>query len=141
MSKRAWGPASFPNWNDRLRSVKVAPYTPEQTVNKQVVKSRRHHKRVETPDGVWVLWKCGRAEDTSRVKDLGVGGVFVETKKACPVGGTVDLHFLVPDGEVRASATVRFVLSGVGMGLQFKAVRGEDQTRFASMIKRIIEKI
>ena len=110
-------------------------------MDKRVAKSRRHHKRIETPDGVWVLWKCGRAEDTSRVRDLGVGGVFVESKKACPVGGTVELHFLVPDGEVRASATVRFVLSGVGMGLQFKTVRTEDQTRFTSMMKRIIEKV
>ena len=109
-------------------------------MQRQVLKSRRQHKRIPTPDGVWVLWKCGRTEDTSRVKDLGVGGVFVETKKTCPVGGTVELHFLVPDGEVRASATVRFVLSGTGMGLQFKAVRGEDQARFTTMMKRIIEK-
>ena len=96
---------------------------------------------METPDGVWVLWKCGRTEDTSRVKDLGAGGLFIETKKVCPVDATMELHFLVQDGEIRASATVRFVNSGTGMGLQFKAVRGEDQERFATMIKRIIEKI
>ena len=103
-----------------------------------IAKSRRHHKRIETPEGVWVLWKCGRTEDTSRVKDLGVGGLFIETKKVCPVDATVELHFLVQDGEIRASATVRFITQGVGMGVQFKTIRSEDQQRFAAMIRRII---
>ena len=107
-------------------------------LKKVVAKSRRHHKRIETPEGVWVLWKCGRTEDTSRVKDLGVGGVFIETKKVCPVDATVELHFLVQDGEIRASASVRFITQGVGMGVQFKTIRSEDQQRFAAMIRRII---
>jgi hypothetical protein len=107
-------------------------------LKKVIAKSRRHHKRIETPEGVWVLWKCGRTEDTSRVKDLGVGGLFIETKKVCPVDATVELHFLVQDGEIRASATVRFITQGVGMGVQFKTIRSEDQQRFAAMIRRII---
>ena len=100
--------------------------------------SRRHHKRVETPEGVWVLWKSGRAEDISRVKDFGVGGIFVETRKVCDIGSAVELHFLVQDGEIRASASVRFVIQGSGMGLQFKAVRAEDQECFTAMARRLI---
>jgi hypothetical protein len=96
-------------------------------MKKQVLHSRRHGKRVETPHGVWVLWKCGRTEDTSRVKDLSIGGLFIETSKTCPMDTTVELHFLVEDGEVRASATVRYVLPGSGFGLQFKGIRHEDQ--------------
>jgi len=38
-----------------------------------------------------------------------VGGLFVETLKVCPVDATVELHFLVEDGEIRANATVRYV--------------------------------
>ena len=68
-----------------------------------------------------------------------MGGLFVETRKVCPVGATVDLHFLVEDGEIRASATVRYVKDGSGLGLQFKAVRSEDQVRFAAMVKRLIQ--
>jgi hypothetical protein len=108
-------------------------------LKKLVAHSRRHHKRVETPQGVWALWKCGRIEDTSRIRDLSVGGVFIETARVCPLDATVDLHFLVEDGEVRASATVRYVTPGKGLGLQFKAVRSEDQGRFSNMIKRIIQ--
>jgi hypothetical protein len=67
-----------------------------------------------------------------------VGGLFIETRKACAVGATVELHFLVEDGEIKANATVRYVKAGSGMGLQFKTVRSEDQARFAAMIKRLI---
>ena len=108
-------------------------------MKKQVVRSRRHHKRVETTQGVWVIWRCGRTEDTSRVRDLSVGGLFIETSKVCPVDATVELHFLVEDGEIRASATVRYVTPGSGIGLQFQTVRHEDQARFAAMIKRILQ--
>jgi hypothetical protein len=108
-------------------------------LKKPVLNSRRHHKRVETPHGVWVFWRCGRTEDTSRVKDLSVGGLFIETRKICAVGATVELHFLVEDGEIRASAMVRYVKAGSGIGVQFKTVRGEDQAHFAALIKRLIK--
>jgi len=68
-----------------------------------------------------------------------VGGLFVETLKVCPVDATVELHFLVEDGEVRANATVRYVKAGSGIGLQFKTVRSEDQVRFSTMMKRLIQ--
>jgi PilZ domain len=108
-------------------------------LKKSVLHSRRRHKRVETPDGIWVFWRCGRAEDTSKVEDLSVGGLFIETSRVCPIGATVDLHFLVEDGAIKASAAVRYVRAGKGLGLQFETVRGEDQVRFASMIKRILQ--
>ncbi len=113
--------------------------TSERILKKQVLHSRRHNKRVETPQGVWVLWRCGRTEDTSRVRDLSVGGLFIETLKVCSVDATVELHFLVEDGEIRANATVRYVKAGIGIGLQFKTVRSEDQGRFSTMVKRLIQ--
>jgi hypothetical protein len=99
--------------------------------------SRRHYRRVANPQGVWVYWRCGRNEDTSRVRDIGIGGAFIETKKVLPVDGTVELNFLVEDGGIAAKAAVRYVMSGVGMGLQFKNVRTEDQGHFAAMMKRV----
>jgi PilZ domain-containing protein len=73
------------------------------------------------------------------VKDLSVGGLFIETLKACPIDATVELHFLVEDGEIRANATVRYVKAGKGIGLQFKTVRSEDQARFSTMVKRLLQ--
>jgi hypothetical protein len=68
---------------------------------------------------------------------LSIGGLFLETLKVCPVDATVELHFLVEDGEITANATVRYVKAGSGLGLQFKTVRGEDRVRFETMIKRL----
>jgi hypothetical protein len=73
--------------------------------------------------------------DTSGVKDLSAGGLFIETRKVCPIGATVELHFLVQDGQIRANATVRYVKAGSGLGLQLETVRSEDQARFAEMVK------
>jgi len=111
----------------------------ERILKKQVLHSRRHHRRVETPEGVWVVWRFGRTEDTSRVKDLSVGGLFIETLKVCPIEATVNLQFLVEDGGITANATVRYVKAGSGLGLKFKTVRSEDQDRFATMIKRLTQ--
>lgn len=108
-------------------------------MKKRVLHSRRHHKRVDTPQGVWAIWRCGRIEDTSRIRDLGVGGLFLETLKVCPVDATVELNFLVQDGEIKATATVRYVKAGSGLGLQFKAIRSEDQGRFTEMVKRLLQ--
>ena len=106
-------------------------------MKQQVLHSRRKHKRVDTPQGVWALWRSGSVEDTSRVKDLSARGLFIETLKVCPVDASVDLHFLVEEGEIKANAIVRYVKTGSGLGLQFKTVRTEDRTRFATMIKRL----
>ena len=106
-------------------------------MKKQIVHSRRHHKRVDGPQGVWIYWRCGSSEDTSRVRDISVGGVFIETKKILTIDATVELNFLVEEGGLVAKAVVRYVLPGVGAGLQFKNVRTEDQDHFAAMMKRI----
>jgi hypothetical protein len=68
-----------------------------------------------------------------------VGGLFIETLKVCPVDATVELHFLVEDGGIRASGTVRYVKPGSGVGLQFKTVRAEDQASFSTMIRRLVQ--
>jgi hypothetical protein len=68
-----------------------------------------------------------------------VGGLFVETSKVCPIDATVELHFLVEDGGIRATATVRYIKAGTGLGLQFKTVRSEDREHFSAMIKRLIK--
>jgi hypothetical protein len=108
---------------------------------KNVIVSRRRFQRVDTPQGVWVFWRCGRNEDTSRVGDLGVGGLLIETPRVFPADAPVELHFLVEDGEIRANAAVRYAQRGRGIGLQFKSIRGEDQIRFSAMIKRLIEPV
>ena len=102
--------------------------------------SRRHCPRVETPHEVWVYWNCKGREDTSRVRDLSTGGLFVETEEARDVD-TVDtkvrLDFLVQEGQIRAEAVVRYVKPGSGLGLRFTALTAEDSPRLTALVTRL----
>lgn len=110
--------------------------------SRQLIGSRfpRQTRRVETSNGVWVVWgrnRRERPEDTSRVRNLSADGLFIETRKTCPVGSTVALDFLVEDGAIRATANVRHLIPRVGMGLKLQTIRGDDQAQFVKMITRL----
>jgi PilZ domain len=99
--------------------------------------SKRFSSRLETPRDVYVYWSSVGYEDTSRVRDLSSGGLFVQTRKSGSVGTKTNLHFLVEEGQIRAEAVVRRVEPGRGLGLKFTAVREEDRRRLAGLMKRL----
>ena len=101
------------------------------------IPSRRHYPRVETPHEVWVYWNCKGREDTSRVRDLSTGGLFVETEEARDVDTTIRLDFLVQEGQIRAEAVVRHVKPGSGLGLRFTALTAEDGPRLTALVTRL----
>jgi hypothetical protein len=103
----------------------------------QSIPSRRRYPRVEKPEGVWVYWNCKGRADTSRVRDLSTGGLFVETAAAKDVDATIRLDFLVQEGQIRAKAVVRHVRPGNGLGLKFTELAEEDGPRLAALILRV----
>jgi hypothetical protein len=103
----------------------------------QSIPSRRHYPRVDTPQGVWVYWHCKGLEDTSRVRDLSIRGLFVETAEQRDVDATIRLDFLVEEGQIRAEAVVRHVKRGSGLGLKFTALTEEDAPRLAALMTRL----
>ena len=74
--------------------------------------------------------------DTARVRDLSLGGLFVATQEALPVGATLRLDFLVQEGAIRAAGVVRHAEPGRGMGLKFTSVRGEDLQHLVELVNR-----
>lgn len=100
--------------------------------------SRRLSSRVQSPPGdVWVYWESGKRKDISRVRDISMHGLFIETHKPISQGASASLHFLVQEGQIRADAVVRHVSSGVGQGLKFTAVNNEDGRHLASLVTRL----
>jgi len=99
--------------------------------------SRRLTSRVETTQGVYVFWNIDGREDLSRVRDLSVGGLFVETLNFRAVGTQAKLHFLVSEGQIRADALVRHVKPGEGLGLKFTAVHEQDRRHLSALMKRL----
>jgi hypothetical protein len=106
-------------------------------MQQQTPHSRRFSSRVATPGDVYVYWSSVGYDDTSRVRDLGSGGLFVQTRKTKSVGAKTNVHFLVEEGPIRAEAVVRHVKPGRGLGLQFTAVYEEDRPRLAGLMKRL----
>ena len=108
----------------------------EHTLTGRTPPSRRHYPRVKTPKGVSVYWRCEGLEDTSPVRDLSVGGLFLETGETRALGTTVRLEFLVQEGAIPAEAVVRYVRPGSGMGLKFTSVHREDAPRLTALVNR-----
>ena len=99
--------------------------------------SRRLTSRVPAPEDVWVYWQCRGQEDVSRVRDMSMGGLFIETPQARTHGVVTRLHFLVQEGQIRADAVVRHAKPGAGLGLKFIALTEQDRPKLAALLTRL----
>jgi len=100
--------------------------------------SRRQTSRVETPDGVWVYWRCNGRDDVSRVLDLSAGGLFLAAPRSPrSVGTKARLDFLVQEGQIRTEAIVRHIEPGNGLGFKFTAVTEQDSPHLAALLTRL----
>ena len=48
-------------------------------LHQPVSHTRRFTSRVATPEGVWVYWSADGRDDTARVRNLSIGGLFIDT--------------------------------------------------------------
>ena len=99
--------------------------------------SRRLNSRVQTREAVWVYWRCHGRDDTSRVRDLSLGGLFVETAMPREKGSTAEIDFLVQEGQIRVAAVVRHVETGRGLGLKFTAIRDGGRPNLTALMNRL----
>ncbi len=99
--------------------------------------SRRHTSRVETPDGVWVYWRCKGMDEVSRVLDLSAGGLFIAAPSPRPVGTKARLDFLVQEGQIRTEAMVRHIEPDNRLGFKFTAVTEQDSAHLAALLTRL----
>lgn len=84
-----------------------------------------------------MAWQAGGERVISRIGTIGLGGVFVYTKRSAAVGDVIKLVFDVPGGEVRARAVVRSYVPGRGMGLEFTAMQSEARARLTQLLRRL----
>lgn len=105
-------------------------------LQESVSPSRRVNSRVETHEGVYVFWRCSGRDEMARVRDLSLGGLFIETRSSGGVGATANLDFLVQEGQIRAEAVVRHEKPGEGLGLKFTAITSQDRPHLEALVKR-----
>jgi PilZ domain len=84
-----------------------------------------------------VYWKCQGRDDVSQVRNVSMGGLFIETPQARPSGTLTRLDFLVAEGQIRADAVVRHARAGAGLGLKFTALTEPDRPRLAALVTRL----
>ena len=99
--------------------------------------SRRFTSRVHAPGDVWVCWNCQGRDDVSLVRNMSMGGLFIETPQTRPSGTATRLDFLVAEGQIRADAVVRHTKPGTGLGLKFTALSEQDRPKLAALLTRL----
>jgi hypothetical protein len=100
--------------------------------------SRRALTRLPASDDIWVCWRCNGRDDVSRVVDISIDGLFIQTPHLkVKEGMPAKLDFLVPEGSIKADAVVRHVKGGTGLGLRFLAAADEDRQRLKAMLSRL----
>ncbi|MGH9742743.1 MAG: PilZ domain-containing protein [Candidatus Acidiferrum sp.] len=108
-----------------------------QTIRRKQLTCTGRSSSFETSEGVWVYWRCGGADDVSRVRDLSVTGLFLATETARQVGAKAKIEFLVEEGQIRTEAVVRRSEASSGLGCQFIAINDEDRSRLAALLGRL----
>lgn len=100
--------------------------------------SRRALTRLPASEDIWICWRCNGRDDISRVLDISIDGLFIETShQTVKEGMPAKLDFLVQEGRVTAEAVVRHVRRGNGLGLKFLAVSDQDRSRLKSLLARL----
>lgn len=79
----------------------------------------RRHQRVALETEVWVGHDGIFARTTERLRNLSVGGAFLETASASQIGEIFSLRIALKRGYVTSTVIVRNVQKGVGMGVEF----------------------
>jgi len=112
-------------------------YVRRSTLHAATLPSRRLTSRIHAPGDVWVYWNCHGREDVSLVRNLSMGGLFIETPSVKAEGARARLHFLVQEGQIRADAVVRHARPATGLGLKFTALSEQDRPKLAALLNRL----
>lgn len=96
---------------------------------------QRRHPRVDLFREI--ACEAGDTVVESRVADLSVGGMFVDTHRTpFPIGSAVTARFSLRPDEPPLSlrAMVTYVQDGIGMGIRFGDLREEERDRIAGFV-------
>jgi hypothetical protein len=99
-------------------------------------REQRRHVRVDLFQEV--VCEDGGVEARSGVADISVGGMFVDMPHAWfPSGSRITARFALRAGEpqIVVDADVHYVQHGIGMGIRFVDLRGEDHVRIADFVE------
>jgi PilZ domain len=95
---------------------------------------RRQHKRIPFINEVEVV-----GVGMHRCEDLSVGGLYLETVHAFPLGTLFDLQFKLRNADehsIKVQARMLYRHEGVGAGLSFVGLNREDREKIVKFIEQ-----
>ena len=98
----------------------------------------RRYPRVSLPKGMPVAWHGSDLQLFSRVRTIGMGGLFIATPNPASVGTKLLLAFQVPGGNVLPEAIVRNVAPGQGMGVEFTRMEPNERSLLQNLMHRLL---
>jgi hypothetical protein len=100
------------------------------------IEERRTGRRVPVIREVSVELASPRISLHGKIFDLGARGAFINVVVGLPAGSVIEVTFDLPTKEVvKTRASIRYILPGLGMGVEFVDV-GEEESR---ALERFIE--
>ena len=101
-------------------------------------KRKRRHPRTKMRKVFLVAWQGGGRRGASRARNVGLGGIYIDTRNPADVGEILDLFFDTPRGEVQTRAIVRSTHMGRGMGVEFIGMSFLERRRLHVMLKALL---
>lgn len=102
----------------------------------------RKHPRVSLQTELWIGQDGIFTRTDEYLRDLSVGGAFVQSRQVYPIGSIVNLRFKIPGASNLASCTaiVRNMQFGDGFGVQFLDLSGDNFTVLQRQIDTMLAK-
>lgn len=91
----------------------------------------RNHERVSVVTEIILESSAGRRP--SRISDLSMGGCYIESIANFRKGEEIHFEVETPDGPLRFSGNVAYVLDGLGFGMAFQNL-GPKQLEFLKSV-------
>ena len=118
--------------------------TPSKTVGTQKKKEDRGDHRI--PIQLLVDYRADGHYLFDFCRDLGAGGVFIQTSQPLPLGSTVDLTFTIPDSKETLSTKGKVIWvqsdgserdeASPGMGVQFENFSADQRKILEQFVSR-----
>jgi len=99
------------------------------------IPEQRKYPRLKPPKSFVVAWRSGILRDVSYVESIGLGGLYLRTKKRIAMRSSVQILLDMPLGQVRGRAVVRRITDQNGMGIEIIAMEQEDRARLFRQLK------
>jgi len=101
----------------------------------------REHPRVSLRTELWIGQHGIFTRTGEFLRDLSIGGAFVQSRQVFPIGSILNLRFKIPNVNNFISCTgiVRNMEVGDGMGVQFLDLSGENLRQVELYVQKTLQ--